>query len=304
MSEKTITLRTTWADYLSVNGKALKEKTQKDYQSKLNCCVDDWMDKDMSKITKDMVLTRHKSLSAHPVQANAAMRIVKTLYNFALERYDDEDDQPILKRNPVKTLSALKAWNEEKPRERTIEPKQIKPWLNAVLMLENTVVRDYFILCLLAGFRHTECAGLLWANIDFQERTMFIPITKNGKPHCLPMSTYIYELLQDRHKNKINDFVFPGGRHHNLNEPMTSPYKVRDKVVAATGIYFTPHDLRRTFQNLAEELDITEYIRKRLMNHAFGDVTGKHYSKPKPEKLREPMEKISKFVLKLAELDD
>ncbi len=299
MNTQTITLRNTWADYQTV--RAMKEKTRKDHQSKLYKCCPEWLDMDMSKITKDMVQKKHQSLSATPIQANSALRVVRTLYNFAIEKYDDEDDQPILKRNPVRTLSALKAWNEEPPRTRMIEPKQLKTWLDAVLMLKNTTIRDYLILCLLTGFRHSECAGLLWENVNFEERTMFIPVTKNGKPHCLPMSNFIFGILIDRHSERVNEYVFPGGRSGRAGG-MTSPYKAIAVVTRATGIKFSPHDLRRTFQNYAEDLDISEYIRKRLMNHSFGDVTGKHYSKPKVEKLREPMEKISQYVLRLAEL--
>ena len=57
------------------------------------------------------------------------------------------------------------------------------------------------------------------------------------------------------------------------------------------------HDLRRTFATIADSLDIQHHIIKRLMNHANNDVTIKHYVQPSIERLRDPMDKISKYIM-------
>ena len=67
-------------------------------------------------------------------------------------------------------------------------------------------------------------------------------------------------------------------------------------------VAFTVHDLRRTFITIAESLDIPAYALKRLLNHATGaDVTA-GYIVASTERLREPMQKITDYVLKAAGL--
>ncbi len=62
-----------------------------------------------------------------------------------------------------------------------------------------------------------------------------------------------------------------------------------------------PHDLRRTFITLAEGLDIPHYALKRLVNHADTDVTA-GYIVPDPNRLREPMQRITDRLLFLAKI--
>ena len=72
----------------------------------------------------------------------------------------------------------------------------------------------------------------------------------------------------------------------------------------ASGVSFCIHDLRRTFATVAESLDIPAYALKRLLNHANGaDVTA-GYIVANVERLREPMQKITDYVLKSAGLKE
>ncbi len=300
--ETRITLRESWNDYVSV--RQLKDKTLKDHWSKLDRCVKDWLDLDMNTISKDMVLKRHKKLSVRPVQANCVMRIVRTLFNFAQATYEHEDETPIIKKNPVVKLSQLRAWNKERARDRHIPLNRIKDWTEGVLLLNSETIRDYLLVLVLTGLRHSECANLRWKYIDLDDRFLFVPNTKNGSSHKLPLSDFLYNLMLDRRERYAGDYVFPGGRGATARDvAMQSPYKAIGKVVDRTGLKFSPHDLRRTCLLIAEDVGVDEYTRKRIVNHTFQDVTGKHYSIKNPEKLREPMQKISQRWLELAELN-
>lgn len=54
----------------------------------------------------------------------------------------------------------------------------------------------------------------------------------------------------------------------------------------------TPHDCRHTFSRLCEKYNVRENDRKRLMGHAFQDITNKVYGHRELEDLREEIEKI------------
>jgi integrase len=59
------------------------------------------------------------------------------------------------------------------------------------------------------------------------------------------------------------------------------------------------HDLRRTFITVSESLDIPYAALKKLLNHSDGnDVTG-GYLQITTDRLRDPMERISKKLMAL-----
>jgi integrase len=91
------------------------------------------------------------------------------------------------------------------------------------------------------------------------------------------------------------NYVFPDpGKEGYIIEPR----KQMAKVIEATGIQFTVHDLRRTFITIAESLDIPAYALKRLLNHKMnGDVTA-GYIILDVERLRRPMQMISDYILR------
>lgn len=72
------------------------------------------------------------------------------------------------------------------------------------------------------------------------------------------------------------------------------------RVVHLSGVAFTLHDLRRTFSTIAESLDLSHYALKRLLNHRMtGDVTAGYIGK-NVERLRDPMQRITDYILNAA----
>ena len=69
-------------------------------------------------------------------------------------------------------------------------------------------------------------------------------------------------------------------------------------VTKASGIHFTVHDLRRSFITIAEELDISTYALKRLMNHKMSNDITAGYIVADVEGLRKPMQQINNYLLK------
>lgn len=54
----------------------------------------------------------------------------------------------------------------------------------------------------------------------------------------------------------------------------------------------TPHDCRHTFSKLCEHFEVKENDRKRMLGHAFSDMTNKVYGHRELEDLRHEIEKI------------
>lgn len=263
----------------------------------------DWKDRPLVAITRDMVARRHREIGAvSQAQANLAMRLLRAVFTFAAERYRDSKGQPLIADNPVRGLSAEKAWYRVERRRHVIKAHELPAFFTALDDLKSDaangradVVRDFILFLLFTGLRRGEAARLRWADVDLKARTVTLTDTKNREPHTLPLPDYLIELLGRRAAARENEYVFPGP---GAGGWLVEPKKQKLKVVEASGVEFTLHDLRRTFITVAESLDIAAYALKRLLNHKMrGDVTA-GYIVADVERLREPMEKIADYLLK------
>lgn len=146
--------------------------------------------------------------------------------------------------------------------------------------------------------RRREGSNLLWDQIDLKARTLKIIDTKNHDDHTLQLSDFLLELLSAR-KEQANGspFVFAS---NDPSVPLNDPRIQANRVIKASGVEFTLHDLRRTFCTIAESLDLSHYALKRLLNHRMsGDITAGYIGK-NVERLRDPMQRITSFTLSAA----
>jgi integrase len=287
-----VTLGDTFTEYLRVRGE-LRPKTVKDYRRVMGVSFGDWRKRPLVEITGDMVGKRHPVLGERygKAWANLSMRVLRALFNFAAANYEVGGKALVLD-NPVKRLSRTRAWFRVDRRETLIKPHQLRPWMDAVLALDNALARDYLQLVLLTGLRRSEALGLKWEDVDLLGRTLTVKDTKNHRDHTLPLSDYLAGLLGDRERHGAYVFEGPRGRIDNLRFAL-------EEVGRRSGVPFCIHDLRRTFATIADSLDIPGYAVKALLNHRGGDVTA-GYVVASVERLREPMQKITDYVLRCA----
>lgn len=295
----------------------LKGKTLYDYERFLNTAFGDWKDKPLVEITKDMIAARHRRIGEQSGHAHAdnAMRSLRSIINFAQYHYEDSTGRPLLPDNPVRRLSHIRAWFKVKRRTTYVKPDELKPWFEAVLKLkgeadhEASTVADWLLVMMLTGFRRSEALGLRWADVDLANKTVTVRDTKNREDHTLPLTDYLLELFEARRRAaeararektlEVSEFVFASyGREGH----MTDPRKPVERVVKASGVRFTAHDLRRTFITVAESLDIPAYALKRLLNHKMRQDMTARYVITDVERLRRPMQQVTDYMLKRAGL--
>lgn len=297
-----ITLGEVFEAFLATR-QGLKAKTVYDYRRVMAVALGEWQAKRVNDLSKDLIAKRHKQIGEErgAAYANLTMRVLRSVLNFAASTYEDDRGRSILPENPVRRLSQSRAWFRDKRRDRVIKPHQLPAWYQAVMGLEDIVsskagvVRDYLLFALFTGLRRQEAARLRWSDIDFKSRTLRIEDTKNHCVHELPLSGFVFDLLERRSHAGDSDFIFAGdGVHGYLVEPRLHIERVRQ----ASGVDFSIHDLRRTFITVAESIDIPAYALKKLLNHkTTSDVTA-GYVVIDTERLRAPMEKISAYLLR------
>lgn len=317
-ARNSLTLSKVLEDYLDAR-KGLKPLTITDYRQMVTKGLRPWRNRSLTEITKDMIRMRHRQLGDQhgPYYANSTFQLLRALFNYAIHAYDDSEGNPLLARNPVSILTQTRAWYPKKRRRTMITRQRLPAWYQAVCNLKQrlkdskhtekgldpdaALVSDFLLLLLFSGLRRTEGTTLRFEGIDFDDRTMTIPNTKNGEPLTLPLSDYLYELLQRRAEiTGGKGYVFPGpGKKGHLIEPK----KHVQRVIEESGVTFILHDLRRTFITIAESLDLSHYAIKKLVNHKIsGDVTA-GYVVTNVGRLRAPMQLITDRILATVDPD-
>ena len=290
---KSATLIDVFEDYFTTR-KDLKESTIKDYRRHLNGSFKDWQNKPVIEISKDMVEIRHQELGKRsPARANGAMRVLRAVFNHAIAKFEDAKGRPIISFNPVDRISQNRAWYKVERRQTIIKAHQLYSWYQATLSLQAETTRDYLHLLLFTGLRRSEASRMKWDDIDFQDKTLVIPETKNHQPHTLPLSDFLESLLKRRYEARESPYVFPSESEEGyLKEPKFAVKKVAEE----SGVPFTLHDLRRTFVTIAESLDIPAYALKKLLNHKDPNDVTAGYIISDVDRLRRPMQKITDFI--------
>jgi integrase len=308
---RSTTLRQTFERFKVVRHR-LRPSTLQGYKNLLSSCFADWCDRPATEITKDKIAARHLKLTQErgPSMADGAMRFLRALLNFANGEYEATDGAPLFVDNPVRRLSQTRAWHRAKRRTTVIKREHLKPWFEGVLALkaegspglpdtQGALVADYLLLLILTGLRRSEAAQLRWADVNLRAKTLTVRDTKNHEDHSLPLSDFLFDLLVARQRVSETAFVFPGtGVRGYLQEPRPQ----MNKVTALSGVPFHLHDLRRTFATVAESLDIPAYALKRLLNHTMRQDVTAGYVIANVERLRIPMQSITDYILRHAEL--
>ena len=270
----------------------LSARTQGHYQQVFDSHLALWKGRHVSELTANMVQDLHAKIGTTKGTnvANQAIRLLRRLLNFSQGRHG------VPTANPCKGTE----WFKDGRRNVVIKPGDFKRWYDIVDGIENETARDYLLLLLFSGLRRTEGFCLEWQHVDLYGKTMTIPKenSKNGEQHTLPLSTYLHKLLSDRYErwHKPSGYVFPGWSKTGHIVSMQFAMKHLKKA----DLHYTLHDLRRTFITTAEKLNFSQWTVKRLANHKQVDVTGKHYVVYDIDRLRDPMEKISVELLRMA----
>lgn len=296
------TLQKAFDDFLLAR-KSLKPRTLYDYKRLMKVAFPDWQSKALVDISKEMIAKRHTKIGAEhgEAYANLSMRFLRALFNFSMAQYEDCSGNSILRENPVARLTQTRAWYRVERRQTIIKAHQLNRWYQGVMSLKNgnssqqsVLVADYLLFLLFTGLRRQEAATLKWSDIDFSGLSFTIRDTKNRQPLTLPLTDFLYKLLQHRQAAASSDYVFGGnGKSGYLVEPRNQV----QKVIEASEVSFTLHDLRRSYITIAESIDISAYAIKRLVNHKMSNDVTAGYIVNDVERLREPMQKITDRLL-------
>lgn len=290
IDDQVLTLKAVFEDFKKY--RKLKTGTTDYYEKILRIHLEDWLYEPISAIDREQVLMRHHFITcaAGPTSANVAMRVLSAILNYAMFRYRGSRNLPPINENPVTALTQLRAWNKLKPQHRYIKREELAQWYLTVSKVKSDNLKDSLLLMLFNGARRNEINGLKWSDVDCVARSFTLVDPKNRRDHTLPMSSFVYQTFLRRQSQAKTEWVFP---NKDGTGPMSNSSTSYERVSMMSGVKFSPHDLRRTFVNVARTAKLDHYAIKQILNHAgYEDVTFRCYTSKEVDDLREPMERV------------
>lgn len=154
-------------------------------------------------------------------------------------------------------------------RARKLSEGDLPAWHKSVTTLPE-LQRDYLRLMLLTGLRKNEGTGIKRKDVDLLAGVLTIPETKGKKPHTLPITEPMREILDRRGAGlEASAMLFDGVSADHVTE-----------MAERTGApVFTLHDLRKLLASVGARLGIGDALLRRILGHApkRGDVLHRHY---------------------------
>ena len=259
-----------------------------------------WENIKVKEITPKMVLDRFDEIYAKtPTTAEQTFRWAHVAIKVAIEMEEDAAEsagrEPLLTYNPFKILHKKKRFRSRKQLEEAYQAKGVRkplsvrdtmgPFFNAVWgrRKENRMGCDYIICCMLWGTRKSEGASLQWREmltdqeakenswVCLKTRKVFFCDTKNRTSHMLPITDAVLEVLKGRH-DRIEEarpsqqkWVFPARSPFSKTGHYTDGRSLLGYICQDAGIpQIAPHDARRSFGQIAEEMTTYGMVKRLL----------------------------------------
>jgi integrase len=140
-------------------------------------------------------------IKARKVKPNTLLRELSTIsgaFTHAFKYFPEFEDGI---ENPVKKLPRNEKPKPDNSRRTVINEEQTLKIAEYLHMKANQEPYYCFIQCIYSGCRRVECLSMEWQNIDWKNKTVLIPKTKNGKSRDIPIEPSFLEHLKEQKKD-------------------------------------------------------------------------------------------------------
>jgi integrase len=251
-----------------------------------------WGDTPVAAIDRRTVIAYldEARVTAGPVAANRLHALLSKMFNFGLQR-------DLVSFNPVAGIPK----NRETPKDRYLSESELWTLLRALQGDDGDAAHQVAKLILLTGMRPGEAMDMTWAELDGDEwYNLRAAQVKNGVASRVYLSEPARAVIAGRRlRSDGSAYVFPGlpGR------PLASIRKPLLEIRRATGIDFTPHDLRRTCATHVARLGFSDLVPE-ILNHKPRGVTSIYnryrFDKEKRQALTAWAEELRRIVSETA----
>ncbi len=143
------------------------------------------------------------------------------------------------------------------------------PYDNVFLRYRNHAIFSTFIF---AGLRKKEVTNLKYADVDLENRSIFVRQGKGSKdrivPICHPLAQSLSRYLQERRALNKTTPQFFASLHRDVGYTHNGLRRVMRQMRAVSKLNFTSHKLRHTFATLMMEGGCDIYSLSKMMGHS------------------------------------
>ncbi len=246
--------------------KGIKASSQKRYDSIFRTHFGDWLERSVADLSFGE-FSEHCHAFAQS-KGNALVEVGRGVVTALIKYVNAVHGLSI--ESPFNKLAAAGLMPERsQPRARVLQESELAAWKVAVDQLGERQ-RDFLYLTLYTGLRRNEGRELQRKQIDLAGGVLVIPMTKNGKPHSLPITPMMREILERCCAGlKPDDELIKGVSAEHISE-MTMRFG---------SPRFMLHDLRKVMATVGEKLELGDAVLRRILNHTAPktDVLHRHY---------------------------
>ena len=183
--------------------------------------------------------------------------------------------------NPARWQGILEHYLPKPSKIREIKHHAALPWQKVGSFMADLRKRDdmgprALEFAILTAARSSEVRFAIWDEFDFDAKVWTVPgdRMKAGKPHRVPLSKDVVELLRALPRLEHSPFVFPAPRGGALSDMAMSAVCRRMKVNAV------PHGFRSTFKDWARSMGrYNDEVSELALAHVNSDATRAAYAR-------------------------
>lgn len=175
-----------------------------------------------------------------------------------------------VKENPTVGLNTA----PDVQRDRFLSPEETYRLIESINIDENRSAAQTIMMLLLTGARRNEVSYAKWEYVDWERRTLLVPISKTGRPRVIALNGRAMALLRSIRRLDDNPYIFPspitGRPCPSLHFPWT---RIKDRAGLA-GVRL--HDLRHSFASFLVNEGVSLYVVQGLLGHTQPRTTQRY----------------------------
>jgi integrase len=197
--------------------------------------------------------------------SNRVVMILRYLYNLAAKW-----KAPGVERNPTSGIEM----GQEAQLSRFLTREEAQQLVAAIAADENRVAANAILLLMLTGARRNEVTHAKWEHVLWNERKLYVPLSKSGKPRWIALCSSAMSLLGAVERIDGNDYIFPSPLTGRPSPSLWFPWR---RIRARAGLEDVRlHDLRHSFASFLVNEGVSLYVVQALLGHANARTTQRY----------------------------
>ena len=149
------------------------------------------------------------------------------------------------------------------------------------------------MLLLLTGARRNEITHARWEYLDWEKRTLLVPVSKSGKPRSIALNATAMEMLRSIFRDSRSAYILPSPV---TGQPSPSLFFPWHRIRTRAGLPdLRLHDLRHSFASFLVNKGVSLYVVQGLLGHANTRYT-QRYAHLTPDTLRDAAETVGTVI--------